>query len=88
MPTTSFELSEPWVTGNRFTAAEVTDVLLSNIGSGVVYFEITETDDLPLVYPRKATPLHPGQSIPLQLKGGWRLWLSGAEGFASLLVAP
>ena len=45
-----FELSEPCVTGNRLTAAEMTDVLLSNTGGGVVYFEITETDYLPLVY--------------------------------------
>ncbi|WP_297341637.1 hypothetical protein [Pseudophaeobacter sp.] len=88
MPTTPFETSEAWTTENRFTAADETDALLSNTGSGIVYFEVTKTDDLPSVHPRKATPLHPGQSIPLQLKVGWRLWLSGEGGLASLLVAP
>ena len=88
MPTTPFELSEAWTPENRFTAADETDALLSNTGSGIVYFEITDSDSLPAVYPRKATQLHPGQSIPLLIKAGWRLWLSGEDGQASLLVAP
>lgn len=88
MPTTPFETSEAWTTENRFTAADETDALLSNTGSGILYFEITDTDDIPAVYPRAGTPLHPGQSIPLLIKAGWRLWLSGEGGRASLLVAP
>lgn len=88
MPTTPFHLSEVWDPENRFTAVDETDALLTNTGSGTIYFELTNSDNLPGIYPRKATPVHPGSSVPMLLQSGWRLWLCGQGGVASLLVAP
>ncbi|MFT6459911.1 MAG: hypothetical protein ACJAR5_003479 [Pseudophaeobacter arcticus] len=78
MPNIPFQLSEDWASGNRFSAADETGALLTNTASGTVYSEITDTYALPAIYSRHATPLHPGHSIPLELKAGWRPWFCGA----------
>ncbi|KIC36535.1 hypothetical protein [Leisingera sp. ANG-M7] len=87
MPTTHYDqLSETWQAGKRHTAAADQDILLTNTSSYTVYFEITTTDDLPGIHVRKAHPVHAGQSTPMQLKAGERLWLAGKGASASLLV--
>ncbi|KIC15014.1 hypothetical protein [Leisingera sp. ANG-Vp] len=87
MPTTPFdELSDSWDVSKRHTAADDQDILLTNTSGYVAYFEITTTDDLPGVHARKAHPVRPGRSVPMQLKSGERLWFAGESASASLLV--
>lgn len=87
MPTTPYEqLSDSWDATKRHTAAADQDILLTNTSGYIVYFEISTTDDLPGIHVRKAHPDLPGQSIPMQLKAGERLWLAGEGASASLLV--
>ena len=87
MPTSPFdELTDAWEVSNRHTAAADQDILLTNTSGYVAYFEITTTDDLPGVHVRKAHPVRPGRSVPMQLMAGERHWFAGVQSHVSVLV--
>lgn len=83
-------LTNAWSATNRYTAAAVTDVLISDplIGSaGQIAWTTTLSDTAPLITPEQASKLPPDRSQPITMNSGERLWLAivGAPGGVATL---
>ncbi len=85
MTTTVLDVEQQWTTGARYTAAAAVDVLLSNSGGVALRFTLTEDDTIPTIPVHDAPVLGIRGNIPMQLRLGERLWISGADGKATVL---
>lgn len=86
MATTAYSLADDWTTQNRFTANGETDIILSNTGSRVVTWSLTDDDTEPSISSKQGHPILPFQNQAMRLKDGERIWIAGANATASLGV--
>ena len=86
MPSTTYKPAANWSAANRHTATSDQDILLSNVSSDTIRFEITQDDAIPALDTALGHSVQPGRSIAMQLKSGERLWLVGDDAQATVLV--
>jgi len=86
MPSITYNPATGWTASNRHTALSDQDILLSNVGGASVRFEITNDDTAPILDAGLGHTIQPGRSLAMQLKSGERLWLTGENAQATLLV--
>ena len=86
MPSITYKPAASWNASNRHTAISDQDILLSNVSSDTIRFEITVDDATPVLDAALGHSVQPGRSIAMQLKSGERLWLVGDDAQATVLV--